>query len=47
MDNQTRTAAIKASIVKLGFDEAALTEIMYLAKARIRESQSQKREVSR
>lgn len=47
MDNQTRTAAIKASIVKLGFDESALTEIMYLAKARIRESQSNKREAAK
>lgn len=38
MDNQTRTQTIKSSILKLGLDEAALTEIMYFAKARLREA---------
>jgi hypothetical protein len=47
MDKQIRTATIKASILKLGLDEAALTEIMYLAKARIREAQTQKKEAGR
>lgn len=37
MDNQARTRAIKASILKLGYDELALTEIMYQAKGRLRE----------
>lgn len=47
MDNKTRTQTIKSSILKLEMDEAALTEIMYFAKARIRESQATKREASR
>jgi hypothetical protein len=37
MDNQTRTRTIKASVIKLGYDEAALNEILYFVKGKLRD----------